>query len=112
MKKTFVATTLALAATATFAQAGAPIKIGVVTPLSGTYAGIGQQVKWGLDLAAAQINAGGGVMGRKLELIFEDEEANPAVATRWPSGEKATQGTPPAWPTRRCTTARLPCSRM
>ena len=82
MKKTFVATTLALAATATFAQAGAPIKIGVVTPLSGTYAGIGQQVKWGLDLAAAQINAGGGVMGRKLELIYEDEEANPAVATQ------------------------------
>jgi hypothetical protein len=57
MKKTFVATTLALAATASVAQAGAPIKIGVVTPLSGTYAGIGQQVKWGLDLAAAQINA-------------------------------------------------------
>jgi len=82
MKKTFVTTTLALAATATFAQAGAPIKIGVVTPLSGTYAGIGQQVKWGLDLAAAQINAGGGVMGRKLELIYEDEEANPAVATQ------------------------------
>jgi branched-chain amino acid transport system substrate-binding protein len=86
MKKTLVATTLALAMSAitpaAFAQAGAPIKIGVVTPLSGTYAGIGQQVKWGLDLAAAQINAGGGVMGRKLELIYEDEEANPAVATQ------------------------------
>ncbi len=60
----------------------AAIKIGVVTPLSGTYAGIGQQVKWGLDLAAAQINAAGGVAGRKLELIYEDEEANPAVATQ------------------------------
>ena len=79
-------TTLALAlALAQFAAATASaqtIKIGVVTPLSGTYAGIGQQVKWGLDLAAAQINAGGGVMGRKLELIYEDEEANPAVATQ------------------------------
>lgn len=82
MKRTFAATTLSLAVTAAFAQAGAPIKVGVVTPLSGTYAGIGQQVKWGLDLAAAQINAGGGVMGRKLELIYEDEEANPAVATQ------------------------------
>jgi len=82
MKKTFVATTLAIAAATAFAQAGAPIKVGVVTPLSGTYAGIGQQVKWGLDLAAAQINAAGGVMGRKLELIYEDEEANPAVATQ------------------------------
>lgn len=61
---------------------GAPIRIGVVTPLSGTYAGIGQQVKWGLDLATAEINAAGGVMGRKLELTYEDEEANPTVAVQ------------------------------
>ena len=60
----------------------APIRIGVVTPLSGTYAGIGQQVKWGLDLAAGEINAAGGVMGRKLELTYEDEEANPTVAVQ------------------------------
>lgn len=59
-----------------------PIRIGVVTPLSGTYAGIGQQVKWGLDLAARQINAAGGVAGRPLELVYEDEEANPAVAVQ------------------------------
>ena len=59
-----------------------PIKVGVVTPLSGTYAPIGQQVKWGLELATKQINAGGGILGRKVELIFEDEEANPAVATQ------------------------------
>lgn len=63
------------------AQSG-PIRIGVVTPLSGTYAGIGQQVKWGLDMAAKEINATGGVMGRQLELIYEDEEANPAVAVQ------------------------------
>ena len=59
-----------------------PIKIGVVTPLSGTYAGIGQQVKWGLDLATKEINASGGIAGRKVELIYEDEEANPAVAVQ------------------------------
>jgi branched-chain amino acid transport system substrate-binding protein len=58
------------------------IRIGVVTPLTGTYAGIGQQVKWGLDLAAKEINDAGGIMGRKLELLYEDEEANPAVATQ------------------------------
>lgn len=71
---------LALAGTA--AAQNAPIKIGVVTPLSGTYAGIGQQVKWGLDLAAKEINDSGGILGRKVELIYEDEEANPAVATQ------------------------------
>ena len=82
--RTVIASALATALSAplfALAQTG-PIRIGVVTPLSGTYAGIGQQVKWGLDLAAAQINAAGGVMGRKLELMYEDEEANPAVATQ------------------------------
>ncbi len=58
------------------------IKIGVVTPLSGTYSGIGQQVRWGLELAAKEVNAAGGVAGRKLDLIFEDEEANPSVAVQ------------------------------
>jgi branched-chain amino acid transport system substrate-binding protein len=73
----------ALAATSlTPAQAADPIKIGVVTPLSGTYAGIGQQVRWGLDLAAKEVNAAGGIMGRPIELIYEDEEANPTVAVQ------------------------------
>lgn len=81
MKTVFIATLTTLAAAAAFAQS-TPIRIGVVTPLSGTYAGIGQQVRWGLDLAAREINAAGGVAGRQLELIYEDEEANPAVAVQ------------------------------
>ena len=64
------------------AYAADPIKIGVVTPLSGTYAGIGQQVKWGLELATKEVNAAGGIMGRQVELTFEDEEANPSVAVQ------------------------------
>jgi len=74
-----------LAATAltggALAQSG-PIKIGVVTPLSGTYTPIGQQVRWGLELAAKEINAAGGIAGRQVNLVFEDEEANPAVAVQ------------------------------
>jgi branched-chain amino acid transport system substrate-binding protein len=66
----------------TQAFAEEPIKIGVVTPLSGTYAGIGRPVRWGLELAAHEINDAGGVSGRKLVLLFEDEEANPAVAVQ------------------------------
>ncbi|RYE28152.1 MAG: branched-chain amino acid ABC transporter substrate-binding protein, partial [Hyphomicrobiales bacterium] len=79
--KTATITTLTaalLAATAltgsAFAQSG-PIKIGVVTPLSGTYTPIGQQVRWGLELAAREINAAGGIAGRQVNLLFEDEEA-------------------------------------
>ena len=59
-----------------------PIKVGVVTPLSGSYAPIGKQVRWGAELAAKEINAAGGVKGRPFELLFEDEEANPPVAVR------------------------------
>ncbi|MBK1842919.1 ABC transporter substrate-binding protein [Azospirillum sp. YIM B02556] len=69
-------------ATAGTAEAADPIRIGVVTPLSGTYAPIGQQVRWGLELATKEVNAAGGILGRQVELLFEDEEANPAVATQ------------------------------
>ncbi|MCI2808035.1 ABC transporter substrate-binding protein [Eoetvoesiella caeni] len=71
------------------AQSAEPIKIGVLTPLSGTYASLGQQVRWGIELATKEINDAGGVMGRKIELLFEDEEANPSVAT--PKAEKLFQ---------------------
>ncbi len=64
------------------ANAADPIKVGVVTPLSGTYAQIGKQVRWGAELAVKEINAAGGVKGRPFELLFEDEEANPPVAVR------------------------------
>jgi branched-chain amino acid transport system substrate-binding protein len=62
--------------------ADGPIKIGVDTPLSGTYAGIGKQVRWGYELATKEINDKGGILGRKIQLIFEDEEANPTVAVQ------------------------------
>lgn len=80
-----IATAALFAATAlsqpALAQSG-PIKIGIVTPLSGTYSPIGQQVRWGLELAAKEINAAGGIAGRQVNLLFEDEEANPAVAVQ------------------------------
>lgn len=73
------------------AQSSSPIKIGVLTPLSGAYASIGQQVKWGVQLATDEINAAGGIMGRQVELTFEDGEANPAVGTQ--KAEKLFQST-------------------
>jgi branched-chain amino acid transport system substrate-binding protein len=80
--KTIIGATLAALATSTALAADGSIRIGVVTPISGTYAGIGQQVKWGLDMAAEEINASGGIMGQTIELIYEDSEANPAVAVQ------------------------------
>jgi branched-chain amino acid transport system substrate-binding protein len=73
---------LAAALVTSPALAAEPIKIGVDTPITGTYAPIGQQVRWGLDLATKEVNAAGGIMGRQIQLIYEDEEANPSVAVQ------------------------------
>jgi len=80
--KTTILAALLSATALSGAYAADSIKIGVVTPLSGTYAGIGQQVKWGLELATKEVNAAGGIMGRQIELSYEDSEANPSVAVQ------------------------------
>src|SRR5947209_20393604 len=83
MTRTNIITGLVLAALiATPAFAADPIKIGVDTPITGTWGPIGQQVRWGLELATKEITAAGGVMGRQIELVYEDEEANPSVAVQ------------------------------
>lgn len=71
---------LALTAGAAEAQ-GQAIKIGVLAPLSGTYASIGNHETWGIKQAVDQVNRKG-VLGRKLEIITEDDEANPPIGVR------------------------------
>lgn len=73
---------VATALTPAFAANEQPIKIGVLTAFSGAYAPIGQQVRWGTELAVEEINASGGIAGRQIQLIFEDGEADPAIMTR------------------------------
>lgn len=58
------------------------IKIGVLPPFTGAFASIGQVIKVALDMRAAEINAAGGILGRKVVLVYEDGESNPAVATQ------------------------------
>jgi branched-chain amino acid transport system substrate-binding protein len=70
--------TLALAA-ALPAFAQEPIKIGLVTALSGQSARAGEALTRGLQVAIDEINAKGGVLkGRKLELLRRDDESIPA----------------------------------
>ena len=64
------------------AQAKGPIKIGFPIPLSGPTAVYGVPILKGAELAVADINAAGGVLGRKLELLPRDSKANPAEAVR------------------------------
>src|SRR5690606_33553436 len=53
------------------------IKIGASQPLTGPVAAAGTYVANGARLAAEQLNAQGGVLGKKIELIVEDNKSNP-----------------------------------
>ena len=67
---------LATALTGTaFAQSGPPIKLADVAELSGGGATVGTNWKNGIDLAVEEINAKGGVLGKKLEVISRDDGA-------------------------------------
>ena len=55
-----------------------PIKIGLVTALSGQSARAGEALTRGATIAIEEINAKGGVLGRRLELVRRDDESNPA----------------------------------
>jgi len=57
-----------------------PIRIGAVYPLSGALASTGVNIKRGIDMAVEDINAKGGVLGRKLEIIYGDHQGDPKVA--------------------------------
>lgn len=59
------------------AMAADPIKIGVSGPFTGGSAPMGVSMRDGVRLAANEINAKGGVMGRKIELVERDDEAKP-----------------------------------
>ena len=65
------------------------LKIGVPTALTGTYAGLGNEAVRAVEFAVAEVNAKGGVAGRKVEIKTLDTEAKPDVARKqaeklWP----------------------------
>lgn len=71
-----------LTLTAGAALAQEPLKIGVPTALTGTYADLGNQAKRAIEFAAQQANAAGGVAGHKVEVEYLDTEAKPDLARR------------------------------
>jgi branched-chain amino acid transport system substrate-binding protein len=64
----------------TGAAAQSTIKIGLVQPLTGAFAAAGTDVVNGAKIAGDEINAAGGVLGSKLELLVEDTRSNPTEA--------------------------------
>ncbi len=74
MRKAFILslTGLGLSALATPANAQ-DITIAVAGPMTGPVASIGEQMKRGAETAAAAINETGGVNGRKIKIVIEDD---------------------------------------
>lgn len=56
------------------------IRIGLYGAFTGSTATFGQNTRRGVELAIAEINAGGGVLGKKLELFAEDDQGKPEEA--------------------------------
>jgi branched-chain amino acid transport system substrate-binding protein len=64
---------------AVFAGCAKSARVGAIVSRSGAAASYGEQVARGFDLAVEQINAAGGVSGRKLQLIYRDDSTNPEI---------------------------------
>jgi branched-chain amino acid transport system substrate-binding protein len=59
-----------------------PIKFGVITSLTGSNTAFGQAHKAGYTIAVNDINSTGGVNGRKIELVYYDDQSKPDRAVR------------------------------
>lgn len=69
-----------LAAPAVLQAQTGEIAIGATVPLTGPLAGSGQQYHFSLQMARDDINAAGGINGRRIRLAFEDTQASNSVA--------------------------------
>ncbi len=58
------------------------VKIGDVGSKVGVYEGYGKYQTWGIQMAVEELNAKGGVLGHRIEIISEDDETKPAPAVR------------------------------
>ncbi len=63
------------------AGAADTIKIGVMAPLTGSWASEGQEMKRNVDLLAAELNAKGGLDGKQVEVVIDDDGGDPRTAS-------------------------------
>jgi len=82
LKRTLLAgaASLGLALLVAAAPAQAQIKIATAGPITGSNASFGAQLKAGAEQAVTDINAKGGVLGKKLELVVGDDACDPKQA--------------------------------
>lgn len=84
MMKKLAMAVLALSLVAVFvipsSWAQETVKVGIILPLTGGQAAFGEIEKNSFEMALEEINAAGGIGGKKLELVFEDDTGKPEVA--------------------------------
>jgi branched-chain amino acid transport system substrate-binding protein len=62
------------------AHAADTIKIGLMAPLTGSWASEGQEMKRNVELLAGELNAKGGLLGKQVEVVIEDDGGDPRTA--------------------------------
>ena len=77
-----LALAVAVASISLPADAQGPIRIGASLSLTGTYAKLGKNQHEGYQLCIKDLNAKGGLLGRKLDLVVYDDQSMPATAVR------------------------------
>lgn len=65
-----------------WAQNKEPIRIGILIPLTGSTSQFGATMSRAAQIAVDEINAAGGVNGRRVEVVIEDDQSNPEAAVR------------------------------
>jgi branched-chain amino acid transport system substrate-binding protein len=81
MKRAMIAALAAVLALPGAAGAADTVKIGLMAPITGSWASEGQEMKKNLELLVAEANAKGGVNGKQVELVIEDDGGDPRTAS-------------------------------
>ncbi|HSB77571.1 MAG TPA: ABC transporter substrate-binding protein [Candidatus Methylomirabilis sp.] len=68
------------------ANAQTPIKIGEINSYSGIAAGFTLPYRQAVEMAVDEVNGAGGLLGRKVEVLFRDDKGNPAEAIKHAQG--------------------------
>jgi branched-chain amino acid transport system substrate-binding protein len=80
LRRALLGSLLCLPLPGVLAQTGDPIPVGAVLSLTGPGAGLGQAERNGLQLAERSINRNGGVKGRPLKILIEDDGSKADIA--------------------------------
>jgi branched-chain amino acid transport system substrate-binding protein len=78
-------------------EAQGPIRIGASLSLTGTYAKLGKNQHEGYQLCQKDLNARGGVLGRKVEFVVYDDQSMPPTGVRLYENSSPRTRSTPSW---------------